>query len=215
MACSIIVNRHGILTFRITWKGKRYWKSTGRPDTQRDRAYVEGLARVISDAIERKTFSLGWFEETNKPAPREEEAHQVETVGQYYRVWIDRQRPPLIRPHLERDYREHFTRYILPKFEHTPLRGVTPALIEALRSYLIHDWKNWRTGRPLSLKTVKNVIGASFRALWRDARTVDDLVERDPFAALKWPRIPTRPPDPFDEEERDDIVQFFETKVPR
>ena len=68
MACSIIVNRHGILTFRITWKGKREWKSTGRRDTPQNRTYVDGLARVLSDAIERETFSLAWFEETNSLA---------------------------------------------------------------------------------------------------------------------------------------------------
>ena len=214
MACRITNNRHGILTFRISWLGKRFWKSTGRRDTTRNRAYVEGLGRVISDAMERGTFSLDWFEETNKTTQRKEEDGRPETVGEYFRVWIQRQRPPLVRPHLERDYREHFERYILPKFANTPLRGVTPSMIEALRSYLIHDWKNRNTGKPLSLKSAKNVIGGSLRALWRDARTVDYLVDRDPFQALTWPRMPTNRPDPFTEEERDNLLAYFRAKVP-
>ncbi len=39
-------------------------------------------------------------------------------------------------------------------------------------------------------------------------------MDRDPFQALQWPRIPTARPDPFSEEERDDILAQFKAKVP-
>nr|NIO09430.1 tyrosine-type recombinase/integrase [Deltaproteobacteria bacterium] len=215
MSCKVISNRHGVLTFRISWRGKRYWKSTGRKDTPENRVYVNALAAVISDAIKRKTFSLAWFQETNKPEATREEHHQLKTVGHYYQAWIERQRPPLVRPHLERDYREQFERYILPKFRRTPMGNVTRETLEELRSYLLHDWKNKRTGKPLSLKTVKNVIDGTFRALWRDVRNLAELKGvDDPFVALRWPRMTRQAPDPFDEEERDTIIHYFRTKVP-
>lgn len=165
------------------------------------------LAAVITDAIEKGTFTLSWFEETNKPKARETQSAKPQTVGQYFRRWIERKKPPVIRKGLERDYREQFARYILPKFDSVPLSDVTPALLEAFRSYLLNE-------RELSLKTVRNVIDATFRALWRDARKVDYLVDRDPFQALQCPRIPTARPDPFSEEERDAILAQFKAKVP-
>lgn len=47
-----------------------------------------------------------------------------------------------------------------------------------------------------------------------DARTVDYLIEKDPFEALAWPRKPLSKPDPFDEEERDAIIAYFQQKIP-
>jgi integrase len=114
------------------------------------------------------------------------------------------------RAGLERDYRDHFRRYILPKFEDTKLCEVTPAILDAFRAYLLHE-------RQLSIKSVRNIIDASFRACFRDARTVDYLPElqgKDPFAALQWPRIKTAKPDPFTEEERDVILEHFCQKIP-
>jgi len=56
---------------------------------------------------------------------------------------------------------------------------------------------------------VKNIMDASFRAMMRDARTVDYLLEKDPFEALVWPRRPQSKPDPFEEQERDAILVYF------
>jgi len=46
----------------------------------------------------------------------------------------------------------------------------------------------------------------------RDARTVDYLIEKDPFEALLWPRKLPSKPDPFEEEERDAIIAYFRQK---
>ncbi len=48
----------------------------------------------------------------------------------------------------------------------------------------------------------------------RDARTIDHLIEKDPFEVLVWPRKTLTKPDPFDEEERDAIIAYFQQKVP-
>jgi integrase len=42
----------------------------------------------------------------------------------------------------------------------------------------------------------------------RDARK-DDLIDTDPFAALDWPDLATPKPDPFTEQERDQILAWF------
>jgi integrase len=56
-------------------------------------------------------------------------------------------------------------------------------------------------------------MDASFRAMIRDARTVDYLIEKDPFEALVWPRRTPTKPNPFQEEERDAIIAYFRQKV--
>ena len=50
--------------------------------------------------------------------------------------------------------------------------------------------------------------------MMRDARAVDQLIDRDPFTGLIWPRMPKRPADPFTEEERDKILRWFRKKNP-
>ncbi|MBI1814070.1 MAG: site-specific integrase [Deltaproteobacteria bacterium] len=57
-------------------------------------------------------------------------------------------------------------------------------------------------------------MDASFRAMLRDARIVDQLIDRDPFTGLIWPRMPKRPADPFTEEEREKILWWFRKKDP-
>ena len=87
-------------------------------------------------------------------------------------MWIERKKPPVVRPGLERDYKEHFNRYILPKFEDVTFRELTPPLLAAFRSYLLQE-------RDLSIKSVRNIIDASFRAMIRDARKVDYKIRDD------------------------------------
>src|SRR5262249_37406899 len=121
-----------------------------------------------------------------------------------------RKKGPVVRKGLERDYRDQFRLYILPKFEHTMLEELTPALLDAFRSYLLHD-------KGLSLKSARNIIDATFRAMFRDARTVDYIAGiqgKDPFAALQWPRLKSGKPDPFTEEERDALIAYFCEKAP-
>ena len=103
---------------------------------------------------------------------------------------------------------------MLPKFENTLIADLTPALLEGFRSYLLQEYEARTPTKRLSLKSIKNIMDASFRAMIRDARTVDYLIEKDPFEALVWPRRPLSKPDPFVEEERDALIAYFRQKVP-
>lgn len=202
MACSVTVNQHGILTFRIYFNGQEKWKSTGKPDTAENRREVEALAVIISKGIRENSFSWDWFQdesEASKPDPK--------TIGGYYAEWILRKTPPVVRAGLERDYKDHFNRYILPKFRNVAVAELSPRLLEDFRAYLL-------TERGLALKSVRNIIGASFRACIRDARKVDYLIDRDPFEALTWPRPQPNRPNPFTEEQRDAIIAQFAKRSP-
>jgi hypothetical protein len=209
------VNQHGFLAFHLFWNKNRSWEGTGLRDTLENRRLVEAKAVLIGREIKKGTFDyLKWFPEGNRAEQFRPKEEPPKTIGAYYRIWILRKTPPVVRSGLERDYKDHFRIYILPKFEDTLIADLTPALLEAFRSYLLQEYEaRTPTGR-LSLKSVKNIIDASFRAMIRDARTVDYLIEKDPFEALVWPRKTLNKPDPFEEQERDRIIAYFRQKVP-
>src|ERR1044071_742501 len=217
MSCFVKTNRHGFLALQVFWRGIRSWEGTGLRDMPENRRLVEAKALLMNAEMDAGTFDyLRFFPKGNKaptlaPAVIEPPADLgPRTVGEYYRVWIDRKKPPMVRAGLARDYRDHFARYILPKFETTDWREVTAAALEAFRSYLLDE-------KQLSLKTCKNIVNATFRACYRDARRIDRLpaLQGDnPFAALTWPRTPWKDPDPFSEDERDKIIGHFRENVP-
>ena len=215
MGCKVKCNQHGFLALHLFWNKNRSWEGTDLRDTPENRKLVEAQAVLIGREIKRGTFDyLKWFPEGNRAARFKPKEEPPQTIGEYYRTWILRKTPPVVRPGLERDYRDHFRIYVLPKFENTLITDLTPALLEAFRSYLLQEYEARTPTKRLSLKTVKNVMDASFRAMIRDARTVDYLIEKDPFEALVWPRKTLSKPDPFEEQERDTIIAYFRQKVP-
>ncbi len=137
MSCKVKVNKHGFLAFRLIWQKTRSWEGTGLKDTPENRKDLEAQARLISREIKQGIFDyLKWFPEGNRSQLFKPKTQPL-TVGQYFRKWIEGKKPPIVRPGLERDYREHFKRYILPRFEYTKISDITPRLLEDFRTYLL------------------------------------------------------------------------------
>lgn len=118
MACKVKVNRHGFLAFRLYWDGRESWEGTRWKDTPRNRLKAEADALRMSEEMEAGAFNyLTWFPEGNRAddfRPKSD-AHADEkslTVGEYYRDWIERRKPPFVRPGLHHDYVRQFRRYI-------------------------------------------------------------------------------------------------------
>ncbi|MBI2999137.1 MAG: tyrosine-type recombinase/integrase [Deltaproteobacteria bacterium] len=106
-----------------------------------------------------------------------------------------------------RDYRQHFETYILPKFKDVRLLAIGTGYLTEFRVELLR--------RGLSVKTCRNIIDGSLRALYRDARAeLDALKGRDPFIDIHWPAVERQKPDPFTAEERDHILAFFREREP-
>lgn len=68
------------------------------------------------------------------------------------------------------------------------------------------------TGKPLSVKTVKNIIIGTLRAMIREAMA-DELVTRDVFVGLTWPERDLPEPDPFSIDEVRRILSWFASKL--
>ena len=209
MACKVKVNRHGFLAFRFYWNGREFWQGTGWRDTPKNRIKAEGKALEITEEIKAGTFNyLKWFPNGNKAhlfkpvdtKPSDSSA----TLRQFYTQWIADKIPPLVKKSRGRKYRSHFQVHILPFHGDVQLNLYGFSHIRDLRIHLVDEKK-------LSVKTAKNVIGATLRALFRDAR-VEGKINKNPFDDLPkkwWPKTTSPEPDPFTEEERDRIIAYF------
>ena len=123
-------------------------------------------------------------------------------VQDYFDKWIETKIEPLFRRAQVRDYKQHFNAYILPKFKAVRLAAIGTGDLTDFRVELLK--------RGLSVKTVRNIIDSSFRALYRDARAqIEELKGRDPFIDIQWPRTQREKPDPFTAEERDKIIDYW------
>jgi len=110
--------------------------------------------------------------------------------------------PPLYRSSQERDYRQHFGKHILGRFRHVRLDQLNTGDLVEFRAALLKDG--------LSVKSARNIIDGSFRAMVRDARAeYKDLQGYDPFMHVQWPRVQREKPDPFSVEERDRIIEHW------
>ncbi len=129
------------------------------------------------------------------------------TVEEFYERWIETKIEPLFRRSLIKTYRQHFNAYILPAFKSVRLAGIGTRELTEYRVGLLR--------RGLGVKTCRNIIDGTFRAMYRDARAeIDELKGGDPFIDIKWPVAEREKPDPFLPEERDKILNFFREKEP-
>ena len=124
------------------------------------------------------------------------------TVGEYYQKWIARKVEPLYRRGQIRDYKYQFKGHILPRFEGMRLSDI--------RTGHLRDFQVELVGKQLAVKTVRNIIDASFRAMFRDARAeYEELEGRDPFIDIEWSTAPRAKPDPFSANERNRIIDWY------
>jgi integrase len=122
----------------------------------------------------------------------------AETIGRYYLKWIEKQVPPKVIKSCQRDYRQHFNKYILPALGMQTMGLLRVGGLSTFQAELFSL---------VSVKSARNIIDGSFRAMWRAARK-DELVDHNPFELLEWPVIDSPPPDPYTPEERDTILAY-------
>src|SRR5688500_9437821 len=217
MGCKIYLSRKGFLVYRLQWNNQRSWEGTTLRDTPANRKRVEADADLMSREMTVGRFDYArWFPAGNKIPRQQEATRKGWTVREYYDKWILQQRPPLVRKSNERAYKQHFTRYILPRVGEVNLGELTTRALMDFQSYLLHDVPRLKKGATpgLSVKTVRNIVDGSFRAMVRDAREVDGLITSDPFAAIQWPDKETERRDAFTKEDRDKIIDYFRSNEP-
>jgi integrase len=227
MGCTVKRNRHGYLALRLYHGGRDWTEGLALRDTRPNRTKAGRVAAAIAAEMRAGVFSAAryafYFPHGNRlattgpfttdalpcPAPPPD----MVTLREYADCWLARQQLPLVRAAQRRDYLRDIGLVLRMTVHHRgqpiafgdlPLAALAPSHLLDLRQRLL--------ARKLSLKTCRNILDASLRAMIRDARTVDLLLLTDPFAALRWPRVTPPAPDPLTEEERDRVVDWFRTR---
>lgn len=196
VGCTVEVH-NGRLRVRFAWQGRKYARQTMLPDTPDNRRGVEKLALLVGAHIATGKNPLALFERKEK----QPEKPRALTIAEYFDRWIVDKNPPLIRKAQARDYRRHIRNYVLPRLGDIAIAEVSARDILGAVGGLLHGG--------LSVKFVKNIF-ASFRAMIRDAREIDQLLTRDPFGGIRWPKASVPGPDPFSADERRRILGWFQ-----
>jgi integrase len=199
--CSVEAH-HGHLRLRFRWQGRRYARATNLLDTPEHRARVQKLAGLVAATIAAGQDPLLLLEKASRRP--EQTLPSGKTVAGYFDLWVADKLPPMVRKAQARDYRRHIGGYVLSRLGATPVAELTPRDILGLRAELLQ--------RGLSLKYVKNILAGSFKAMIRDAREIDGLLERDPFLGVRWGRVQVAGPEPFTAGEVRGITHWFSTK---
>ena len=87
--------------------------------------------------------------------------------------------------------KQAFRAYILPRFKDVALSDIGTKELTVFH-------------KGLAVKTARNIIGASFRTLFRDARVEigNELEVKDPFIDIQWPKVKREPPNPLNPAEK-------------
>jgi integrase len=189
-------------------KTKHIARATGLVDTPENQRQLKPLTNMVAAVIRagkdpREVLDKYLVRPEGEPVDPAALPSAGPTVGGYYKTWIADQLP-VVRKAQARDYRRHLIGYIIPTLGDMMLADLKPSDVRGLQAELL--------SRGLSVKFVKNIISGSFRAMIQQAK-VDDLVTRDIFAGLKWPKWNPPKPDPFTAEERSRIVEWFGRKL--
>jgi integrase len=222
VGCAFDRTPGGKLRFRFRWRFpgeetlRRFAETTAYDDTPENRKQLEAVRREIGAAIQRgtfdylKTFPSGRHAHRSAPPPSEDDRAADETVAGYFERWLPR-KLGTVAPATYRDYKQHIGTYVVPRIGATPLREIVKGTIEELRAELANIDPVSGERRGLADKSIRNILGASFRAMIRDA--IDDgLIEEDPFRNLSWPRLSFEGPTPHSAGERDAILRYLREK---
>jgi len=222
MGCKVHILRSGKLCLRLQWvlhgRSIRSQESLDVKDTARGREIAtRDFVVPIEAAMRGRRFDesayLDWFPSGSKSAEFRRRlggqsstpAAPPATIGEYFARWISRiDSDPDIRLNRKRDYRQALTCYVLETLADVPIRDLSATHLADLRQKLRE--------KPLSHKTVRNIIDSSFRALYRDAIAEEVALQplKHPFETLAWQRVRAgRAKDPFTQDERDTIIESF------
>jgi integrase len=122
------------------------------------------------------------------------------TVGEFYEQWIkQKEKDSTLRKSLFVSYKQHYSGYLCSEFAST--------LLATIRNTHLFEFRNKLLNQRLSVKTCRNIIDGTFRALWKDARRAG-VVESNPFELLDWPAYHGARPDPYTVDERDALIRW-------
>ncbi len=218
LGCSVRKRASGKLGFRFSLAlpdgtTKQFSEGTDLLDTPENLELMQKRAAVIGAEIRAGTFVYErWFPDSAtrkfaRPGAKDGRPERCvdPTVASFFGEWILAHRPPVVRTSLHRQYKIHFNRHIIPVLGEAQLRQLSKPDLERLRAAL--------RAKELHEKTIRNIIDGTFRAFYRDAAQEHDGIHYPyPFSVMRWRKYIPPEPDPFSEEERDRLLDYFHGK---
>lgn len=218
--CTVHVNHHQRLYFRIYFDGREWKEGTGLRDNKENRIRVERAAERIARAINEGTFSyLRFFPRGNRAAefqptlarPPVDPPGTRPTVASFFEAtWLRTLAVPKVRRETAKQYASGIRRHVLPTLGDVALDALTWRDLANLQA----DLQAAGVGAP----AVNRALHHALRSMLRDARRISSFVPSvaDLYDRSLWQRLPEDPdsdPDPYDEQERDLILEHFRTSL--
>ncbi|MGH7788584.1 MAG: Arm DNA-binding domain-containing protein [Candidatus Binatia bacterium] len=213
-ACTVHVNRHDRLFYRLYVNGQEWKEGTGLRDNGEHRVRVERAAERIARAIRDGTFSyLRFFPRGNRahefavvPTRRDQPrlSSGRPTVEEFFTSWEPTLAPPKVRKATGKQYRSALRRHILPTLRDLHLDALTWRDLASLQDDL--------RAAGVGAAAVNRALHHALRAMLRDARKRYAFIATDLYDRALWQRLPEDPdsdPNPYDEAERKLILRHF------
>lgn len=215
MSVKVVVNPQGYLRFRIYWRGRDIVIGTKYREG-RARELVEAKAVLLNAKLEQGVeLHRALLDVLGDCPPRllpRRPAHLDPTIMEWAKEYLRRLTERRSRRSHLKKARSYLENVLLPLCGTFRLSELDAAAVDELQAKLLARKIG---GRPIRVKTAKNILSGHLAAVVREARRVYRLPERDPFDGLVWPDEARPAPDPFTADERDRIIDYFRTERPR
>lgn len=211
----------GRLFLHFFWRGRRFREYVNLRDTRANRRNLERKMRLIRAQIENDTFDyLAWFPNGSKAAEYQHGGARrdgVERLGDYLERW-HRTRSPyrsdgsvmvgrrVLRPSTWQNDGLVIRNRLIPALGTLYIDELSRRQLREFKRQLLD--KGGRGGKPLSPKTVNNVMGVLKKAL-EDA-VEDEIIDRNPTPRLDGGGDLRAEPDPFTSDEVGRLLEVID-----
>lgn len=181
------------IRIRFTWNGERRSETLAHPQTAKGiKAAADLRAQVISLAkhgvLDEKRYAE-LFPASSYTAP----THEL-MFGEYAQAWLN----SLEVVHDSRvNYKGLMNNYWMPHLATLPIKAITPMVLRDVVAKT--EWKS---------STVKRAAIARVKAMFR-AAVYDEVVDRNPAAAIQLPQRNKKQIDPFSVEEAENLIKWM------
>lgn len=213
-ACTVHVNQHRRLYFRIYSGGKEWKEGTGLRDNRENRTRVERAAERIARAINDGSFTyLRFFPRGNRapeflPIPTHRTTLSATptrpTVQSFFDVWSKTLAPPKVRRATAKQYMSSLRLHVLPEIGGQQLDTLTWRDLANLQDAL--------RARAVGVPAINRALHHALRSMLRDARKRYSSIAPDLYDRTFWQRLVENTdsePDPYNEVERELILNHF------
>ncbi len=186
----VIGNR---IRIRFMRDGKRCCETLPLPTTPQG---ISAAASLRTQVVQLAKLGMLTDDKYVELFPRT--SYQLEKLslqfGQYAQTWLDSRE---VKPGTRRNYKNSLNKYWMPSLATVELQAITPMRLRKIANE--NDWPSPQVKRS-AIQHLRLVLKAAVQ---------DDLITRNPAAALELPRLLKKSIDPFELNEAEQIIDYL------